>query len=110
MNTAYSQEIKTAMEQKGILVDDIIFDGNIHRCDTVDKPGNKNGWYVAHSDKPVSVAYGNWRTDEKYTYCSKMSEDMSPEERAFIKKRTKKMRNVSKWKKKNDMRRLKKKL
>ena len=51
----------------GLLVDHIEPDGEIHRVSTSDKPGAKNGWYLAFPDKIVMVL-GNWKTGLGYTY------------------------------------------
>jgi len=74
------QEFKSDMEANGLLIGDIIGDGEIHRCRTADKPQRQNGWYIAHADHPVSGAYGNWRTGETWNYSAKNDHKLTPEE------------------------------
>ncbi|MHC1792191.1 DUF927 domain-containing protein [Solidesulfovibrio sp.] len=79
--------IKTAMEAKGLAPGEVILDGQIHRCETADKPGSLNGWYLAHADAPASAAFGDWRTGESWTFCAKSDRELTAEDRDRLKAR-----------------------
>ena len=57
----YINEMIAALQSSGLLVDDLIFDGELHRVPTIAKPSNKNGWYVAFVEG-TSVLFGDWLT------------------------------------------------
>ncbi|WP_027368265.1 DUF927 domain-containing protein [Desulfocurvibacter africanus] len=83
-------DFRRCMENAGLAPgEEIISDGNLHRCGTADKPVSKNGWYVLHADIPASGAYGDWRTGESGTWTAKADRDLSPAERERIKTRIK---------------------
>ena len=58
------------MANHGLLpADGVIPDGEIHRFDAEgDRPGRRNGWYVASEFPRTSATFGSWRTGEKYTW------------------------------------------
>jgi len=58
---SYLNEMLAALQNSGLLVDDLIFDGELHRVPTITKPKNQNGWYVAFAEG-TSVLYGDWLT------------------------------------------------
>lgn len=81
-------EFLQVLESAGIAPgEQIVADGQIHRCGTADKPGSRNAWYVLHLDPPASGAYGDWRTDEKATWTAKPDRDLSPAERKQLRTR-----------------------
>ena len=57
-------EMLASMSGAGLLVNNLVFDSEIHRVATIDKPNQKNGWYVAFADGK-SVMYGDWRSGTK---------------------------------------------
>lgn len=67
----YIDSIQSAMLSAGINPPpDIYLDSRIHRFD-VDKPGDKAGWYCFHADNIPAGSYGNWKTGQSETWCSK---------------------------------------
>ena len=48
----------------------IIADGKLHRF-KADGDGEKNSWYVLHSDPPVAGAFGCWKRAMKETWCER---------------------------------------
>ena len=52
------------------------------RCPVADdKPGKKSGWYVFYGDGVPAGSFGNWKTDEEWTWSSKSRSAMTPVER-----------------------------
>ena len=47
------------MRATGLLVDDLQFDGNLHRVPVEGKARQKDGAYCAHADAPCSVWWQN---------------------------------------------------
>ena len=72
---------------RGLPVSDVIPDGVIHRlhCEG-DKPRTKNLWYVFFSYPIAAGAVGSWKTGESHKWCSRNSEQMTPEEREALKR------------------------
>ena len=55
----------------GLVVEDVVDDGEIHRCQTVDsKRGSLDGWYILHTDSKMPVGIcGSWKTpDVRYQW------------------------------------------
>lgn len=78
------------LHQKGYKAPKTIQIGQIERIDGPnDKPGKKSGWYVfneiadtAHDGYVIGIAsYGDWKTGEQDTWCSKSDHHMSIDER-----------------------------
>ena len=61
--------------------------GQINRCSTNRKRGDKPVWYVGYRNENdfVVVVFGDWRSGEKHKFCSKTG-TRTAEETAFIKK------------------------
>ena len=76
-----------ALRDAGLLVDQIEFDGTLHRCGTTDKPNSKNGAYIAHGDAPVSVWWQSWATDETGTWTAKGQDKLTRSERDALDRR-----------------------
>ncbi len=57
------QSFLEVLHEHGLAPEEIIADGNLHRCPTLEKPRKRNGAYIAHMDKPVTlvVQLGNRR-------------------------------------------------
>lgn len=55
------------MNSSGLIVNNLIFDAQLHRVPTIAKPNQKDGWYVAFPNGK-SVLYGDWRTGAAKTY------------------------------------------
>jgi putative DNA primase/helicase len=71
-------EMLASMTGTGLLVDNLLFDGELHRVATLDKPSQKNGWYVAFADGK-SVMYGDWRSGIK-EICSDKTKSITRED------------------------------
>lgn len=54
-----------ALVAYGLVCENIIADGEIHRCGTVRKPRSLNGWYSVHPSGKFAT-FGNWETGEGY--------------------------------------------
>ena len=55
--------------QHGLIPEEILADGTLHRCPTEGKPRKLNGAYIAHLDKPATLWWCNWETDDQGTFC-----------------------------------------
>lgn len=71
-------EMLASMTGAGLLVNNLLFDSEIHRVATIDKPNQKNGWYVAFADGK-SVMYGDWRSGIK-EICSDKTKSITRDE------------------------------
>jgi putative DNA primase/helicase len=81
------ENFKRSLEDKKLIPGNVIYDGHIHRCATVDRPHSQNGWYIAHDDDLVSGVYGDWQTGETWRFCAKTENEMTPEELDRLKDR-----------------------
>ena len=82
-------EIKArdAMIRQGYEAPVISFDGRIRRFGK-----NKSQWSIFYSDNQVSWgAYGDWRTGEKHSFCSKSNKEMTHQERVQYDERKRKI-------------------
>lgn len=52
----------------GLIVQNIVSDGKLHRVPTIDKPLSKNGYYVCHESGCLN---GNWRTGQEEFFSTK---------------------------------------
>lgn len=66
----YIQEFRNLLSENGLLADEIIADGQLHRCATKTKPDKLNGAYLLHSDKPISGYWKNFETAREGTWCA----------------------------------------
>lgn len=84
------EAFRAAIEAAGMTApDDILGDGRLHRFSPSGKRSDKPGWYVLHLDNIPAGTFGNWRTGEAQTWCSKSDNDMSPAERLALRERIK---------------------
>ena len=89
-NTDSTEAFRTAIEAAGMTApDDILGDSRLHRFSPAGKRSDKPGWYVLHLDNIPAGTFGNWRTGETQTWCSKSDNDMSPAERLALRDRIK---------------------
>ncbi|WP_301098035.1 AAA family ATPase, partial [uncultured Desulfovibrio sp.] len=63
--------------QHGLVPEEILADGNLHRCPTEGKPRARNGAYIAHLDKPATLWWCNWETDDQGTFCAEEKQTLS---------------------------------
>lgn len=66
--------------QHGLVPEEIFADGNLHRCPTDGKPRKLNGAYIAHLDKPATLWWCNWETDDQGTFCAEEKQTLSASE------------------------------
>lgn len=63
--------------QHGLVPEELLADGNLHRCPTEGKPHKRNGAYIAHLDKPATLWWCNWETDDQGTFCAEEKRTLS---------------------------------
>ena len=63
--------------QHGLIPEEIFADGTLHRCPTEGKPHKQNGAYIAHLDKPATLWWCNWETDDQGTFCAEEKRTLS---------------------------------
>lgn len=83
------EKFQQAIAAAGLLVPEVIqADGKLHRFGTNGKPGDQAGWYVFHDDGDMAHgAFGCWRADTSWPWCSKDVTSLSAEERHAHKQR-----------------------
>jgi putative DNA primase/helicase len=76
-------DFREAMNKAGIITKDkIIVDGHIHRFQVYgDKPGQKNGWYVAYDGDIPAGAFGCWKRGIKGKWSSTSFMEMTDTQR-----------------------------
>ena len=89
------EQFREAMAAVGIVcAGDIIADGKIHRFHVEDdKPGKRNGWYCFFGDSIPAGSYGSWKLGHKYSWCSKETSAMTPQERVEHRQRIEAIRH-----------------
>ena len=64
-----NSDLLSEMSSKGLVVSNVIADGECHRTPTADKKGKKNGWYFATKlSGNFFASFGNWATGEIWKY------------------------------------------
>jgi putative DNA primase/helicase len=83
-----TEQFKAAIKEAGIEPPvEIIADGKIHRFSSNGKKGDLAGWYVFHPDDPAAGQFGCWRSGISQTWHSKSKDEMTPYERAELKRK-----------------------
>jgi putative DNA primase/helicase len=77
----------SVLREAGLLVDSIVFDGQLHRVPVDDKPRGKDGAYIAYADTPASAWWQNWRSGEAGTWTAKGQDKLTPAEREALARR-----------------------
>jgi phage/plasmid primase-like uncharacterized protein len=67
----------SAMAEKGLNPNAINPDGKIQRFD-IDKKNDQAGWYVFYDGDISAGAFGNWKTGEKWNWCSHKLNQLTP--------------------------------
>lgn len=81
------QQLREAMEAHDIdAPDNLALDGILHRFNTGGKTDDA-GWYVAYSDEIPAGSFGNWRTNETYTFRANIGRPLSMMEQRSTDKR-----------------------
>lgn len=60
-------DLHNALTAYGLLTDSLVMNGELHRCGTVKKPRDKNGWYIIFDGGNAAV-FGNWEFGDEYQY------------------------------------------
>ena len=80
------------LERHGLMPEEIIADGTLHRCPTQGKPHKQNGAYIAHLDEPATLWWCNWETDDQGTFCAEEKQTLSFAEMSAWRERQQSMR------------------
>lgn len=91
------EQFRRAMAEHGIVVtEDIVADGKFHRVHVEgDKRRVRNGWYCLHLDGRPAGAFGcnkRYGNEQKFTWTSKSTKPLSPEERREFRARMERQR------------------
>ncbi|QLA21249.1 DUF3987 domain-containing protein [Desulfolutivibrio sulfoxidireducens] len=81
------RDFEAVLHEHGLVVDQVIPDGALHRCGTSGKERGKDGAYTYHPDHPASGWYQNYRTGDVGNWTSTDGARLTPEERAAMKGR-----------------------
>jgi putative DNA primase/helicase len=57
--------LENSLATYGLLTNQLIMDGDLHRCGTTRKPKDKNGWYIIY-DAGKAAVFGNWEHGDGY--------------------------------------------
>lgn len=83
------QDFRLAILNAGLTPpEEIIDNGQIQRFSTNGKRGNKDGWYVLHSDGIPNGLFGCWRTNIEKSWQANIDRPYSPEEAEYLKNQT----------------------
>ncbi|MDE7371352.1 MAG: toprim domain-containing protein, partial [Desulfovibrio sp.] len=74
------QTFQEVLGTHGLVPEEILADGELHRCPTDNKPHKRNGAYIAHLDAPATLWWCNWETDDQGTFCAEEKPTLSPAE------------------------------
>lgn len=83
------EQFKDALTSAGLVADNIIADGNMHRVGLVgDKQGSKNGAYALHLDQQIPGGYiSNWKTGETINWrADVVVQEMTAEQKEVLRK------------------------
>jgi putative DNA primase/helicase len=69
-------------------------DGKLHRFPHEDRNGGKCGWYVLHTDGIPAGSFGDWRSGQTFTWCSKAETSLSQKEKAEYRRRIETQRKI----------------
>ena len=83
------QDFRLAIVNAGITPpDQIIDDGKLHRFPTNEKNGNKDGWYVLHSDGVPNGQFGCWRAGIESSWKADLGRPYTAEELERLKEQS----------------------
>ncbi len=86
------QDFRLAIVNAGITPpDQIIDDGKLHRFPTNEKTGNKDGWYVLHSDGVPNGQFGCWRSGIESSWKADLGRPYTAEEFERLKEQSSKI-------------------
>lgn len=84
-------EAISKMRADGLLIDNPISDGKIHRCPTEGKPRGKDGAYIIHDDTYPVAWWQNWVTGITNKWQGKGTSDLTKKERQEYARRMKRI-------------------
>ena len=90
--TSLLESFREILAQHDLLPEDILADGNLHRCPTRRKPHKRNGAYIAHQDRPATLWWCNWETGDQGTFHAEGEQALSPVELSAWHRRQQAMR------------------
>lgn len=83
------QEFRLSIVKAGITPpNEIIGDGQLHRFSTNEEKGNKDGWYVFHTDGVPNGQFGCWRSNIKDSWVANIGRSHSEAEIKLLKDQT----------------------
>lgn len=68
---------RDVLGRHGLVPETILADGTLHRCPTEGKLRKRNGAYIAHLDKPATLWWYNWETDDQSMFCAEEKQTLS---------------------------------
>lgn len=77
----FMQDALARMADAGLLVENPVADGRLHRCPLADKPKSNAGAYIIHDDAMPVAWWKNWVTDIEGTHSGKPEKNMNRKER-----------------------------
>ena len=75
------------LRQAGLVVDDLILDGEIQRVGTTKKPKGTDGRYGGHADRPANLWWENFHDGTKGKWSAKTDKPLTPAEKEAFKAR-----------------------
>ena len=91
--TSLLESFREILAQHDLLPEDILADGNLHRCPTRNKQHKRNGAYIAHQDRPATLWWCNWETGDQGRLHTESERTLSPVELSAWHRRQQAMRN-----------------
>lgn len=91
MASSFLYEALARIRADGLLVDNLVADGKLHRCPTQDKPRSMNGAYIIHDDNYPLVWWQNWSANIKETWQGKDTAALTKEEKKEYARRMKEL-------------------
>ncbi len=86
------QSFRDVLLRHGLVPEEIIADGNLHRCPTEHRPRKQNGAFIAHLDKLATIWWRNWETGEQDTWRAEEKQSFRPDELSAWQERQKAIR------------------
>ena len=86
------QTFQEVLGQHGLTPEQLVADGELHRCPTESRPHKRNGAYIAHLDTPATLWWCNWETDDQGTFCAEEKPTLSPAELSVWQQRQQSLR------------------
>lgn len=85
--TDFITEATQRMVDDGLIIAELVTDGQLHRCGVQGKERSKSGAYLIHADGLPVAWWRNWRADIEGTYSDKQEKDLPKKERKAFQER-----------------------